>query len=67
MNFHKGYQIEKFFRYFLYLTKEPIRHLNVKVPAFMNVARCFIMLKPTKNIWKIKRYLTLLLYSSDSE
>ena len=24
------------------------------------------MLKPTKNIWRIKRYLTLLLYSSDS-
>ena len=34
MDFHKGCQIENCFRYFLYLNKEPIRRLNVKVPAF---------------------------------
>ena len=33
----------------------------------MSVARGFIMLKPTKNIWRIKKYLTLLLYFLDSE
>ena len=32
-----------------------------------SVARGFIMLKPTKIFWRIKRYLTLLLYSSYSE
>ena len=34
MDFHKGCQIENCLRYFLYLTKQPIRHLNIKVPAF---------------------------------
>ena len=36
MDFHKGRQTVNGLRYFLYLTKEPTRHLNVKVLALLH-------------------------------